>query len=337
MDSNSNSQNKFDFSKYTDETAVLLVSHGSSLPYAKKTFTDICDKFVKATGFNTEVGYMKVAEPSLPEAINLLKEATPNLKRIIALPVFLAAGIHTNIDIPTILGLEPKEVDPRQPDGIYPEGHYLYGLEDIDFDGELTYLGPIGPNPRLLEVINKRIEDAINSSKLDDIAKTGVLLVSHGSRLGYNKEFISTLYNLYAETSDYPSNFGFMELVEPNIPTSINKLVSENEIDRLVVVPVFLAPGVHTTRDIPTILGLIEDDGHGHHHHHHHEHDHSHEHHHHDHDHDHGHSHSHGHHHHHGHGDEKMEFDGEVLYPEPICDDDILIEILEQMVLDALE
>ena len=127
-----------------------------------------------------------------------------------------------------------------------------------------------------------------------------------------------------------------MELVDPNIPTTINKLVSENEVDRLIVVPVFIAPGVHTTRDIPTILGLIEDDGSGHHHHHHHDYDHGHDHSHdHGHDHDHGHSHGH-HHHHHAHGDEKMEFDGEILYPEPICDDDILIEILETMVKEAL-
>ena len=32
-----------------------------------------------------------------------------------------------------------------------------------------------------------------------------------------------------------------------------------------------------------------------------------------------------------------MEFDGEILYPEPICDDDVLIEILEDMVKEALE
>lgn len=320
-------ENNFDFSKYCDDTAVLLVSHGSSLPYAKETFNDICAKFSSFTGLNTEVGYMKVAEPLLPDAINLLKDANPNLKRIIALPVFLAAGIHTNIDIPIILGLEPKEQDPRQPDGIYPEGHYLYGLEDIDFDGELNYLGPIGPNPRLLEIIGKRINDALEESKLNDDAKTGVLLVSHGSRLGYNKEFISSLYSLFADKFDYPSNFGFMELVEPNIPSSINKLVNENDIDRLVVIPVFLAPGVHTTRDIPTILGLIESDGNEHHHSHEHSPSHDHE-----------HSHSHGHHHHHhSHGDEKMEFDGEVLYPEPICDEDILIEILAQMIYDSLE
>ena len=253
----------------------------------------------------------------------------------------MAAGIHTNIDIPIILGLEPKETDPRQPDGNYPEGHYLVGLEEVDFDGDLKLIGPIGPNPRLLEIINNKIAGALEDSELDDDAKTGVLLVVHGSRLNYSKEFITDLFAQFEAQCDYPCDFGFMELVEPNIPTSINKLVSENEVDRLVVVPIFIAPGAHTTRDIPTILGLIEDDGTGHHHHHHdhgHSHSHSHDH---DHDHEHGHSHSHSHdhghhHHHHDHGDVKMEFEGEILYPEPICDDDILIEILEDMVKEAL-
>ena len=273
---------------------------------------------------------MKVAKPNLPQAIEILKERNPGLKRIIATPVFLAAGIHTNIDIPIILGLEPKEVDPRQPDGNYPEGHYLYGLEEVDFDGDIDLLGPIGPNPKLLDIINRKISSALEDSELDDDAKTGILLVVHGSRLNYSKEFITDLFGQFEAQCDYPCDFGFMELVEPNIPTSINKLVSENEVDRLVVVPVFIAPGAHTTRDIPTILGLIEDDGHGHHHHHHHDHDHEHSH-----DHDHGHSHGH-HHHHHGHDDVKMEFEGEILYPDPICDDDILIEILKDMVNDAL-
>ena len=152
------------------------------------------------------------------------------------------------------------------------------------------------------------------------------------------------MFAQFEAQTEYPCEFGFMELVEPNIPTQINKLANEVEMDRLVVVPVFIAPGAHTTRDIPTILGLIEDDGHGHHHHHHHDHGHSHGHSHdhdhsHEHTHEHGHSHSHDHghhHHHHGHGDVKMEFEGEILYPDPICDDDILIEILEDMVKDAL-
>ena len=294
--------------------AVLLISHGSSLPYGEEVFNEICEKFKSLSELDAEVGYMKVSHPTLKEAVSNLKECNPGLKRIIAIPVFLANGIHTNIDIPTILGLNPKEVDPRQPDGNYPKGHYLYGLEDIDFDGDLELLDAIGPNPKLLKIINNRISSGLKESKLDDDSKTGVLLVSHGSRLNYNYEFISNLFNQFKEQTEYPCDFGFMELVEPNIPSSINNLTKNNDIDRLIVVPIFIAPGVHTTRDIPTILSLIDGDESEHHHHHHHDGE--------------GHSHSHSHSHSHGHGDEKVEFDGEILYPDPIGSDDILIEIL---------
>ena len=300
-------------SKLSNNTAVILVSHGSTLPYAEVTFTEIKEKFQKATGLATEIGYMKVSEPSIAGAVEILKEQVDDLDRIIALPVFLAPGIHTNIDIPTLLGLEPLEVDPRCPDGNYPENHYLSIADDVVFDGEIVLLPPIGPRDDLLKIIDKRIDEALSDSELDDDAKTGVLIVSHGSRLNYNKEFTTALFNKFEKTTDYPSSFGFMELCGPSIPESIKALTSENDIDRLVVVPVFIAPGMHTTHDIPHILGLLEE--------HEHEHEHSH-------DHDHGHDHS--------HDLTPIEFEGEVLYPEPIMADDILIDILVDMVNEKL-
>ena len=174
-----------------NKIAILLVSHGSSLPFAEVTFNEIKDKFNKATGFATEVGYMKVAEPSIAGAVENLKEEVPELEKIIAIPVFLAPGIHTNIDIPTLLGLSPLETDPRCPDGNYPDDHYLSIAEDVDFDGDIELLPAIGPDDNLLEVIDKRINESLSDSKLNGDAKTGILLVSHGSRLKYNKEFIS--------------------------------------------------------------------------------------------------------------------------------------------------
>ncbi len=296
-------------SKSLNDTAVILISHGSSLPYAEKTFTEIKEKFINVTGLPAEIGYMKVTEPSISGAINILKKDS-NINRILALPVFLAPGIHTKIDIPTLLGLNPLETDPRCPDGNYPDNHYLSIADDVEFDGEITLMEPIGAHVSLLDIINKRIDEALAESKLDDDAKTGILLVSHGSRLNYNKEFISEVHEMFDKNTDYPNSFGFMELVEPDIPTSIDKLVNENDIDRLVVVPVFIAPGVHTTSDIPTILGLKEADEHSHHHHHDHEHD----------------------HHHHHHDLKTIDFNGEILYPEPIGADDILIDILKEKI-----
>ena len=301
----------------SNNNGILLISHGSSLPYGEETFKEIKDKFIKKTGFATEVGYMKVSNPSIAGAVDILKDEVDDLDRIIALPVFLAPGIHTNIDIPILLGLDPLEVDPRCPDGNYPENHYLSIADDVEFDGKIELLSAIGPDDDLLKFINKRIDEALSDSKFDGDAKTGILLVSHGSRLKYNKEFISSLFDKFEKSCDYPCNFGFMELAEPNIPTAIDALLENNEIDRLVVVPVFIAPGVHTTNDIPTILGLKESDGHHHHH-------------------DHEHSHEHTNDHHHHHDLSSIDFDGEILYPEPIKADDILIDILVKKVNNAL-
>ncbi|MBQ2831336.1 sirohydrochlorin nickelochelatase [Methanobrevibacter sp.] len=298
-------------SKLSNNTAVILVSHGSTLPYAEEVFSEIKDKFIKASGLATEIGYMKVSEPTIAGAVEILKDDLDDLDKIIALPVFLAPGIHTNIDIPTLLGLEPLEVDPRCPDGNYPAEHYLSIADDVEFDGEIELLPSIGPRDELLKIIDKRVEEALSDSKLDDDAKTGILLVTHGSRLNYNKEFATELYNKFERTCDMPSSFGFMELCGPSIPESINKLVDENNLERLVVVPIFIAPGMHTTHDIPHILGFLED----------HEHEHSH-----------GHSHGHD----HSHDLTPVEFEGEILYPEPIKADDILIDILVDMVDEKL-
>ncbi|WP_405267302.1 sirohydrochlorin nickelochelatase [Methanobrevibacter sp.] len=301
-------------SKLSNNAAVILVSHGSTLPFAEEVFTEIKEKFIDKSGIPAEIGYMKVSEPTIAGAVEILKDEVEDLDKIIALPVFLAPGIHTNIDIPQLLGLEPLEVDPRCPDGNYPDEHYLSIADDVVFDGEIELLPSIGPRDELLDIIDKRINEALGDSELDDDAKTGILLVTHGSRLNYNKEFATALYNKFEKTCELPSSFGFMELCGPSIPESINKLADENELERLVVIPVFIAPGMHTTHDIPHILGFLEE----------HEHEHSH-------------SHSHGHDDHdHVHDLTPVEFDGEILYPEPIKADDILIDILVDMVNEKL-
>ena len=205
-------------SKLLNNTGVILVSHGSTLPFAEEVFVEIKEKFIKATGLAAEIGYMKVSEPTIAGAVEVLKNQVDDLDKIIALPVFLAPGIHTNIDIPQLLGLDPLEVDPRCPDGNYPEEHYLSIADDVDFDGEIKLLSSIGPRDELLDIIDKRINEALSESKLDDDAKTGILLVTHGSRLHYNKEFATALYNKFEKTCELPSSFGFMELCGPSIP-----------------------------------------------------------------------------------------------------------------------
>lgn len=152
--------------------------------------------------------------------------------------------------------------------------------------------------------------------------KTGILLLSHGSRLDEGEEVIKAYKEMYEEEfPDYPVEYGFMEIRKPGIPETIKKLTSENELDKIIVVPVFVAHGLHTKRDIPKLLGIESDfDGEsvGHHHHHGHDHDHGH------------------HHHHHDHDDEKVEFDGEIVLTEPLGIDTRLYEIIKDRVSDNL-
>ncbi|BBL68752.1 sirohydrochlorin nickelochelatase [Methanoculleus chikugoensis] len=84
----------------------------------------------------------------------------------------------------------------------------------------------------------------------------GMLLVGHGSKLPYNKELIETTAKLIAEkTNDYIVKPGFMSLNTPTVEEQLEAFRSE-KIEMLVVVPLFLAKGVHINQDIPEILGL---------------------------------------------------------------------------------
>ena len=157
--------------------------------------------------------------------------------------------------------------------------------------------------------------------------KTGILLLSHGSRLDDGEEVIKAYKEMYIEEfPDMPVEYGFMEIRKPGIPETIKKLTTENDLDKIIVVPVFVAHGLHTKRDIPKLLG-IESDYEDEHHHHHHDHD--------DHD-EHGHHHGHHHHHHHDHDEEPVEFDGEIVLTDPLGIDKRMYEIIKDRVSEHL-
>ncbi len=90
------------------------------------------------------------------------------------------------------------------------------------------------------------------------MAMKGMLLVGHGSKLPYNKELIETTAKFIAERSDdYIIKPGFMSLNTPTVGEQLEAFRSE-DIDMLVVVPLFLARGVHIEQDIPEIIGLLK-------------------------------------------------------------------------------
>jgi sirohydrochlorin cobalto/nickelchelatase len=139
-------------------------------------------------------------------------------------------------------------------------------------------------------------------------SEVGVILVGHGSRLPYGKDVLSQLAEIYKKNTDYLVEIGFMNMSKPSIPTSINKLAKMG-VEKIVVTPVFLADGVHTTQDIPRILGMDNGNEAPEHSHHHHEHDEE---------------------------EEHVHFHGEIIYTKPLGADSRIADIIKDRVDNAL-
>jgi sirohydrochlorin cobalto/nickelchelatase len=90
------------------------------------------------------------------------------------------------------------------------------------------------------------------------MGKKGMLLVGHGSTMPYNQELVEkTAAMIKEQNTDFIVKCGFMNMNKPTIRDSLNEFRHE-PIDALVVVPLFLAKGVHIEKDIPGEIGLAE-------------------------------------------------------------------------------
>jgi len=97
-----------------------------------------------------------------------------------------------------------------------------------------------------------------NSNTICYMGMMGMLLVGHGSSMPYNKELVETTGKMItAQNKDFVVKCGFMNMNSPSIRESLESFRHE-KIDALVVVPLFLAKGVHIEKDIPAEIGFTE-------------------------------------------------------------------------------
>jgi len=89
--------------------------------------------------------------------------------------------------------------------------------------------------------------------------KIGILAIGHGSKLPYNKEVVSGVAdNIAKKHKDIVVRVGFMNMDEPSIEEALASFAGTG-VTTIAAVPVFLASGVHITKDIPKILGFEGD------------------------------------------------------------------------------
>lgn len=84
--------------------------------------------------------------------------------------------------------------------------------------------------------------------------KTGIILLSHGSRLPEAQITLRKIIDQVVATGDFEVVEGAsLQFNQPDLPTTIIK-VAEMGMERIIVVPLFLYQGMHMKKDIPGII-----------------------------------------------------------------------------------
>ena len=88
--------------------------------------------------------------------------------------------------------------------------------------------------------------------------KIGLIIIGHGSKLPHNRENLEKLADILRKRSKFKTvGISFMVRDKPTIPEAIESLAKKG-VAKIVLIPAFLAPGVHTTREIPELIELKE-------------------------------------------------------------------------------
>ncbi len=88
----------------------------------------------------------------------------------------------------------------------------------------------------------------------DKPARQALVLFAHGARDTRWREPFDRLHaRLTATLSDCAVRLAFLELMTPALPDTLAQLAAEN-IDDILVVPVFFGQGGHLRRDLPALL-----------------------------------------------------------------------------------
>ncbi len=89
------------------------------------------------------------------------------------------------------------------------------------------------------------------------MANEAILLIGHGSKLDYNKQVLELQAENLRRRGHENVFIGYNEKTMPLVGEKLAEIM-EQGFDTVYAMPVFIASGVHITRDIPRKLGIPE-------------------------------------------------------------------------------
>ncbi len=122
------------------------MGHGSSLPHNKEVITKVANMIAeKYPDTVVRTGFMNMNNPTMDEGLEAFENT--GVSSIIAVPLFLAHGVHTTEDIPEILGVSRE----NRKRNVKVDGN----------DVTLIYAEPLGPDPVIADLAYRRAIEAL--------------------------------------------------------------------------------------------------------------------------------------------------------------------------------
>ncbi|MFR9778105.1 uroporphyrinogen-III C-methyltransferase [Micromonospora sp. MS34] len=211
-----------------DRSPLLIVGHGTRSAAGVAQFAALVERIRRRAAVDdVDGGFIELSRPPLTDAVGAL--VARGHRRLVALPLVLAAAGHGKGDIPAALARERQR---------HPGLRYAYGR-------------PLGPHPLLHEVLARRIDAALDG---DDRAGTWVALIGRGSTDPDANAEVAKVARLLWEGRGYAGvEPGFVSLAEPSVPAVLERL-RRLGARRIVVAPYFLFAGV-----LPERIGAQSD------------------------------------------------------------------------------
>jgi len=214
--------------------ALLIVGHGSTVNRDSSAPTWAHTAEIRHRGIFQEVrcAFWK-EEPSLRDALFLFDPNAVNEVRVV--PNFISEGYFTQTVIPRELELN-GEATRRQNGQVW------------------HYCPPVGNHSQMTELLLKRATEIAPGV---DPSQTTLLVVAHGTDLNENS---AAAAKREVEKLRQLNRYAAVQNVYMEEPPLVADWAALSHTPNVIVVPFFIADGLHSYQDIPQLLGIVGPD-----------------------------------------------------------------------------